>query len=187
MIFVNDPLSSEQISRCNEEIDLWLKNKNFKRYRPEVMKKMNDSAPLSKLFQRLPIEHGKEIVETIRPYLPDVGAVVFEVRYQLYYEGYHDHLHDHPWLYTINIYLNDDYEGGEYEYKEENDYHEYHSDTRDHSLPTHSSKPHIGMMGIIDQNELHAVGAVTSGVRRSINIKAWDSTGPVDDRFVDYR
>ena len=66
MIFVNDPLSAKQISRCNEEIDLWLENKNFKRYRPEVMKKMNDSAPFSKLFQRLPIEHGKEIVETIR-------------------------------------------------------------------------------------------------------------------------
>jgi len=187
MIFVDNPLSSNQIQRCNEEIDLWIKEKKFKRYSKEIMDKMNGSAHHSKLFQRLSIEHGKEIVETIRPHLPDVGAVLFEVRYQLYSKGYNDHLHDHPWLYTVNIYLNDDYEGGEYYYKEENSYHEYHSETRDHSLPQHFSKPHIGMMGIIDQNELHAVAPVTSGVRRSINIKAWDSTGPIDNRFVDYR
>ena len=163
MIFIENAISTDLVTRCNAEIDKFLEEKKFK--------DSNNSDTTKDKQQFLkPLAHVSELIKeevlaALRPHFPSERPR-YTVRYQIHRIGTQEFWHDHPYSFAVSLYLNDfpvEW-GGRFKYKPKNG--------RWKELAV---SPKAGMMGLINYNEEHCVTPILETAeysRRAINIKA---------------
>ena len=162
MIFVENAISTDLVSRCNAEIDKFLEEAKFKDSNDSEWTKVETQ--FGKLWAHVSEEIKEEVLAALRPHFPSERPR-YTVRYQIHRIGTQEFWHDHPYSFAVSLYLNDfpvEW-GGKFKYKPKNG--------RWKELAV---SPKAGMMGLINYNEEHCVTPVLETAeysRRAINIK----------------
>ena len=163
MIFVENAISTDLVSRCNAEIDKFLEEKKFKDSNNSDATKVEQQ--FGKLWAHVSQEIKEEVLAALRPHFPSERPR-YTVRYQIHRIGTQEFWHDHPYSFAVSLYLNDfpvEW-GGRFKYKPKNG--------RWKELAV---SPKAGMMGLINNNEEHCVTTILKTAeysRRAVNIKA---------------